>query len=140
MRIPLPPPRGPRRVAMAAAAALAALAPAMAMACGACDEDKVAATYDHGVVVRAAAGGEVIVFCAISGRFDAARLKTAASRVRGIRPASVRVSIEPAALSFAVDPKRSSARAAVDSARRAMAPGVGLTVVRFVVPARALLP
>jgi hypothetical protein len=31
------------------------------MACGACDEDKIAATYDHGVVTRAAAGGEVMV-------------------------------------------------------------------------------
>lgn len=137
MTMPVSPWHGRLRLAIAAAAVLGAFVPAIGAACGACDEDKVAATYDHAVVTRATAGGEVMVFCAISGRFDAARLKAAAGRVRGVRPESVRVSTEPAALSFAVDPKRRSAQAAVDAAQRALPPDARLTVVRLLAPARA---
>ena len=122
-----------RTVARVAAltTALVAFAPAASQACGACDEDKVAATYDHGVVTRAAAGGDVMVFCEVIGPLDVPRLKAAAQRVRGIKAQSVRVSTQPAALSFAVDPKLRSPQAAVDAAQRGVSPAVRLTIVRL---------
>ena len=43
-----------------------AIASGSAYACGACIEDKVAATYDHAVVTKATAKGQVVVF----GTFD----------------------------------------------------------------------
>lgn len=124
-------PCGPRRAAVALAAALAAFAPEASHACGACIEDTVAATYDHGVVERAAAHGDVMVFCAVTGPLDASRLKETARRVRGVKPQSVRVSAEPAALSFAVDPKAQSPQATVDAVQRSAARGTRLTIVRL---------
>ncbi len=100
------------------------------LACGACAEDKVAATYDHAVVRHAAASGDVMVFCEIGGPLDAAHLKAAARGVRGVRPHSVRVSAQPAALSFAIEPKFQSPQAAVDLMQRAAALGTRLTIVR----------
>ena len=44
-------------------------------ACGVCDEDKVAATYDHAVVRRANLQGRVMVFCEVRGPLDARRLQ-----------------------------------------------------------------
>lgn len=113
---------------MALAAALAAFAPAASHACGACIEDTVAATYDYGVVERAAAHGDVMVYCAVTGPLDASRLKETARRVRGVKPQSVRVS---AALSFAVDPKAQSPQATVDAVQRSAARGTRLTIVRL---------
>ncbi|MGQ0622695.1 MAG: hypothetical protein ACT4QA_22800 [Panacagrimonas sp.] len=116
---------------------LLALAPAAAQACGACDEDKIAATYDHAVVRRAAASGDVMVYCAISGPFDDERLKRAASGVHGVRPDSVRVAAQPAALSFAVDPTVQSPQAAIELAQSALPSNLHLTLVRLVMPAPA---
>lgn len=111
----------------AAAAAFAALP---VRACGVCDEDKVAATYDHAVVERAASKGRVVVFCEVRGPLDARRLRAAARRVKGIDPASVRTSAQPAALSFALDGGRRSPQAAVD-ALQALAPhGTQLALLR----------
>ena len=121
---------GPRGVVVIAAA-LAAIAPAASLACGACVEDKIAATYDHGVVEQAAANGDVMVFCEVTGSLDAQRLKQVVRRVHGVKPQSVRVSAQPAALSFAVDPRAHSPRAAVDAAQRSLAPGTRLTIVRL---------
>jgi hypothetical protein len=123
-----------RPVAIAMAAALAAIAPSPSRACGACDEDKIAATYDHAVVERAAASGDVVVFCAITGPLDAQRLTQAVRRVRGVQPRSVRVSAQPAALSFAVDPKVRSPQAAVEAAQRSLAPGTRVAIVRLQAP------
>jgi hypothetical protein len=120
-----------RPVAIAIAATLAAIAPSAGQACGACDEDKIAATYDHAVVERAAATGGVVVFCAITGPLDAQRLTHAVRRVRGVEPRSVRVSTQPAALSFAVDPKVRSPQAAVEAAQRSLTPGTRVTIVRL---------
>ncbi len=103
----------------------------VSLACGACIEDKVAATYDHAVVRHAAASGDVMVFCAVGGPLDAARLKAAVRGVRGIRPRSVRVSAQPAALSFAFEPTFQSPQAAVERIQRAAAPGTRLTIVRL---------
>ena len=59
----------PRWIAIAAA--LAAAAPATALACGACDEDKIAATYDHAVIDAAIAGSIVKWYSSRSTAVDA---------------------------------------------------------------------
>ena len=119
------------RVAAALLAGLAALLPLASHACGACVEDQVAATYDHQVVQRAAAAGDVMVYCKVDGPLDARRLLRAARGVTGIRPQSVRTSVQPAALSFAVDPSRQSAAAAVAATQRALPAATRLTVIRL---------
>jgi copper chaperone CopZ len=82
-------------------------------ACGHCVEDKVAAVYDYAVVSKAQALHQHVAFVAIDGSFstDARTRGAIADIVRtaeGVDRASVRVSLELAALSFAFDPKRAS--------------------------------
>jgi hypothetical protein len=124
-------PRIGRRGARVITVALVAFAPAASLACGACVEDKIAATYDHGVVEQAVANGDVIVFCEVTGSLDAQRLMQATRRVHGINPKSVRLSAQPPALSFAVDPSVRSPQAAVNAAQRSLAPGTRLTIVHL---------
>ena len=116
--------------------ALAAWAPAPSLACGACVEDKVAATYDHSAVVRAATNGNVTVFCDVIGRVEARHLRAAVRQVRGVDARSVRVSVQPAALSFAVDPAAGSPQAAVDAVQRALPATARLKIVRLLAPQR----
>lgn len=111
-----------------------ALAPPTGQACGACDEDEIAATYDHAVVQRAAAKGDVMVYCSVSGPLDDQQVKQAAIAVQGVRPDSVRVASHPAALSFAIDPAVQSPSAAIEAAQRALPSNVRLTLVRQVAP------
>jgi hypothetical protein len=114
------------------AAALIALAPA-AWACGVCVEDKMAATYDHEVVVRAAAKGRAMVFCEIAGPLDVRQVRNAARNVRGIDAASVRVSSQPPAVSFALDAKQSP-QAAVSAMQRGIPSGTHVAVVKVIAP------
>ncbi|MEP6943281.1 MAG: hypothetical protein ABI981_10120 [Betaproteobacteria bacterium] len=111
--------------------------PTMAMACGACDEDTVAATYDHPVAQRAITRGQVLVFASIEGIGDAKALAnragSAARRVAGVDRASVRVSAAPLALSFAIDPKMQTVEGAiVDVQHRGHDQDIRLSVVRVV--------
>jgi hypothetical protein len=109
---------------------LLALAAPAVWACGVCVEDKVAATYDYAVVQRALARGQVVVYCEMSGRGGDARLRQAAARVPGLDAASVRISAEPAALSFALDAAKRSPAAAAAALQHAV-PGVHLHVIRI---------
>ncbi|HXE49916.1 MAG TPA: hypothetical protein VN663_16155 [Ramlibacter sp.] len=118
------------------AAALLAVIPA-AWACGVCIEDKVAATYDHEVVVRAAAKGKLMVFCEIAGPLDARRIRSAAHSVRGVDPASLRISSQPAALSFALE-ARQSPQAAVSDIQRGIPAGTHVAIVGVIAPGGAL--
>ncbi len=127
-----PRPRRAQRLATALVAGLVALAPAASHACGACIEDKAAATYDHAVAMRAAARGDVMMYCEVAGAFDPQRLTQAVRRVRGIKADSVRIAAQPAALSFALDPSRLSPEAAVAATQRGLATGTRLTIVRRV--------
>ncbi|HWI81312.1 hypothetical protein [Ramlibacter sp.] len=119
-----------RRLLLAIPGLLALAAPA-AWGCGVCVEDKVAATYDHAVLQRAAANGQLVMFCGVTGRADAARLRQAAASVRGLDRASVRVSAQPAALSFALDPRRQSPRHAVAALQRALPPGTQVELIKL---------
>lgn len=66
---------------------LMALLPPLAQACGACIEDKVAATYDYAVEAKAFARQQVLVFAQIDGPVDAkaagAQIVAVAAKVRG---------------------------------------------------------
>jgi hypothetical protein len=108
--------------------------PALAAACGACIEDKVAATYDHAVIERAHREHRVMVFAEIRGEKTPVELERAAAlaarRQRGIDPASVRSAHAPLALSFALD-GRIEPQAAVEAiANTANMPGLDLAVVK----------
>ena len=115
---------------LAAIVALGAVAPDAA-ACGACIEDKVAATFDYAVITKAAQRRQVVVFAEFAGEGAAAALeaplRAAAARTPGIDASSVRTSGSPQALSFALDPAVSTPRAALAAIER----GVRGTKVRL---------
>lgn len=102
-----------------------------AWGCGVCVEDKVAATYDHAVVQRAAAAGKAMVYCEIHGALDARRWQSAARQVRGLDTASVRVSSQPAAISFALDTAQQSPQSAAAALQKAV-PGSRVAIVRLI--------
>lgn len=114
------------------AALLAAGALPAAQACGTCVEDKIAATYDYAEVQRAAAVGRAVVYCEVAGPWDAARLQAAARKVRGLDAKSLRLSREPAALSFALDTKKQSPQAAVLALQVAAPAGTRIAIVKVV--------
>ena len=102
-----------------------------ALACGACDEDKVAATYDHAAVQRATAQRHVVVFCDVQGpALDAARVRRLAAQTSGIDPASIRTSAAPATVSFTLDPHKRSPRSAAAALQRAAPAGTRIAIVR----------
>jgi hypothetical protein len=116
------------KTALAVAALLAA--GTQALACGVCAEDKIAATYDHRSVREALARGRVVVYCDLGGLADVRRAGRAAERLRGVDAASVRVSAQPAALSFVLDPKQQSPQAAVLALQAALPAGAKPVVLK----------
>ena len=101
-----------------AASASLLLVATPARACGACAEDKMAATYDHAVVQQAAAQRKVVVFCDVQGVVAATARREAAARAAGVQAGSVRVSAEPAAVSFLLDPSVQQPQAAAAEVAR----------------------
>jgi hypothetical protein len=131
-----------RAFSVAVIAATLATAPPAASACGVCVEDKVAATYDHAVIERAAAKGQQVVFVAVDGPVDgdAVGRKVAKAHVKGVVAGTVRVSAAPTAFSFVLDAREEPARA-VDGFRRALAdPLAQLTLVRVARDGRLVEP
>lgn len=122
-----------RRGSAILAAALAAFAPA-ALACGVCVEDKVAATYDHGVITQALGRGHVVVFAEVKGPGSAAAMtqaaRKAAATVRGVDRASVRSAEQPTVLSFALDGKVRTPAQALAAMERAAASRVKLDLLK----------
>jgi hypothetical protein len=114
------------------AAGLIAFSPGT-WACGYCVEDKVAATYDHAVVTKAIGNGRVVVFAEVSGSGSAAGLaraaRRAAGRVRDVDPGSVRVSLAPVTVSFAMSTTALSAEGALAAAERAATGGLRLKLL-----------
>ena len=96
-----------RAVLFAAGLLLATQGPA-ALGCGHCAEDKVAATYDHAVVTRAAKRGHAMVYSEVVGieRAEhgwAPALVAVLEAVPGVDRGTVRLSAAPAAVSFSMD-------------------------------------
>ena len=88
----------------------------LAVMCGVCLEDKVAATYDHALVERALAQHRVVVFAEPRASVDQKTLRAMAAkaaRAPGVDAATVKTSAAPASVSFVLDPKRANARATV---------------------------
>lgn len=133
-------PRGLVISACGLAAALSVLAGIRtpAGACGHCIEDKVAATYDFGVLTRAARRGHVVVYTEIRGPAAGAGpalrafVVHALASIPGVDPGTVRVSLDPPAASFACDsatPTPGKLIAAV--APRLAAKGLSLNVIQI---------
>jgi hypothetical protein len=106
-----------------------------ARACGACVEDKVAATYDHAVIHTAIAKRQQVVFVAVDGTVDinkiGTRIAAAAPKVRGVVASTLRTSVAPPAFSFALDAAQTP-EIAMAGFRKAIADsGVRLTMVRI---------
>ena len=117
-------------------AALLCMWPLVGWSCGACDEDKVAATYDHAVVSRATAARHTVVFVAVDMPVEplafAKRVASLTPSVRGVLRGSVRTAHAPVAFSFVLDPAVQAPASAVDELRRLLDAGPALRVVRIV--------
>ena len=109
-------------VAVAAIVLPIVLSAGLAQACGACDEDKIAATYDYAVEATAFARHHTIVVAEISGFVDAkvvtARIAVVAPRVRGVQPGTVRTAVAPPAFSFEIDPTMAAPQATLADFQR----------------------
>lgn len=110
--------------------------PVLAWSCGVCDEDKVAATYDHEVISRAAAARYSVVFftmdTSVEPRAFAQRVASVAPRVRGVVRGSVRAAIAPVAFSFVLDPAVQTPVSAVADLSRLLNAEPGLRILRVV--------
>jgi hypothetical protein len=124
-----------KRIALVSTIVIAVAAPAAVRACGACVEDKVAATYDYVVIHKAIAKHRQVVFVAVDGPIDAdkmgARIAAAAAQVRGIVAGTLRTSVAPPAFSFALDAAQTPETALAAFRKAVGDPGVRLTVVRI---------
>lgn len=99
-----------RRPALASLCFALIVMAANALACGHCIEDKIAAVYDYAVVKQALARNHEVAFFALAGDVMASAenhraIERETSKVPGIDPGSVRVSLENASLSVAYDPR-----------------------------------
>lgn len=97
-----------------------------AHACGHCREDKIAATYDYAVVAAAHRRGQVVVFAELRGTIPPAStlggwIRQQVEGCRGVVPGTVRVSLEPAALSFACGARTPGVSAILDQVRGKLA-------------------
>lgn len=122
-----------------AVATVVALTSAVALACGHCDEDRIAAVYDHALSQRTLALKHEIIFFAWDGplaQSDASRQKMLAlgEAVPGVDKGSTRVSMQPAALAVAFAPQRYSAQA-VEAALKQKLASMKLTITRLPNPA-----
>jgi len=115
--------------------AVLAVAPGMAVGCGACIEDKMAATYDHAIVAEAAATGRLVVFYEFALAGDpnnvTAQLLRAVPLVKGVQRGSVRVSAVPPAFSFVLDPHAQTPQAVTaELQRRVGNPALHIKLIR----------
>lgn len=106
-----------------------------ALACGYCIEDRVAAVYDHAVVVKSLDRGHPVAFLGIEGPLGTAERKTIEAALRGVPgldAGSLRVSLSGAALSFAYDPKRGLGPIMKGVERRLASKGLGLSLLKVI--------
>lgn len=125
--------------ALVRAALLASLAMAapLALACGYCIEDRVAAVYDHDVVEAAVAKKRFVAFFSIAGAGtpDAASRRAIATALEagGVLKGTTRVALESAACSAAFDPARTSLERIVAKANQPLAAkGLSIAALRVI--------
>ena len=97
-----------------------------ALACGYCVEDKMAAAYDHAVVVRALGQKHRVAFFHIDGTLPPGQstkraLEAIAESAAGADPGSARVSVESSSLAVAFDPQRTPVAALQSALERKLA-------------------
>jgi hypothetical protein len=114
-----------------------AAAPMLAAACGVCIEDKMAATYDHAVITTAFNRGHTVVFAEmsdapLSNADQTRKIIQAFEAAPGVDRGSVRVSFNPAAISFAVDEGKTEIRNVLNGAETALKSGVHFSLIRAV--------
>jgi hypothetical protein len=106
-----------------------------ALACGYCVEDKIAAAYDHGVVVRAVDARHKVVFLSVEGAPAGSQgraLVRVVETTAGVDAGTVRVSLEGGAVSFAYDPSRSLGPIINSIEKKFAAKGAGVSLLRVV--------
>lgn len=118
-----------------AGATVVALTSAVALACGHCDEDRIAAVYDHALSQRTLALKHEIIFFAWDGSVPLSadsrqKILALGEAVPGVDKGSTRVSMQPAALAVAFAPQRYSAQA-VEAALKQKLASLKLTLVRL---------
>jgi hypothetical protein len=122
-----------KRILLAISMATAVAVSGAAIACGACVEDKVAATYDHAVIAEAIRKHRQVAFVTVDAPRVAdvrRRIAAAARKVRSIDMATMRTSDSPAALSFVVARSEAPEHAVAGLREALRDPGVQLTLVR----------
>lgn len=110
----------------AAIAFLVALHGAVALACGYCIEDRIAAVYDHAAIERAFARHHHVAFFAIDGELQAnsaqrAMFEHALKKLPGVDTRSLLLSVEASSLAVGFDPERVSAAQIAESLQRGLA-------------------
>ncbi len=116
---------------------LLAAAPIWAAACGVCIEDKMAATYDHAAVTAAFKRGHVVVFAEIldanaTGEAHKRKIIQAIEARPGVDRGSVRVSFNPAAISFAFDERIGETQNVFEAAASSLKSGVHFALIRAI--------
>ena len=119
-----------------------AMTSGVALACGVCIDDKVAAVYDHAVMQQAVKAGKLVVYCELHGPFAvqalAPRARRAVQALQGIDQATVRTSDDLPVISFVVDPARQRPEAVVAALRERLAADKIVPTLLKVMPGAAL--
>jgi len=101
-------------------ASLLLMSTSSAIACGHCIEDKVAAVYDHAIVVKAVHEKHVVAFFGIEGplvvnNISKQEIQKVIGSINGVDPNTSRISLEIGSISLAYNPTLLSYPALLDS-------------------------
>jgi hypothetical protein len=101
-------------------ASLLLMSTSSAIACGHCIEDKVAAVYDHAVVVKAVHEKHVVAFFGIEGPLvvntaSKQDIQKIIGSINGVDPNTSRISLETGSMSLAFNPTLLSYPTLLDS-------------------------
>lgn len=108
------------------------------LACGYCVEDRVAAVYDHAIVMRALERRHEVAFLAIEGTLPASgelrrSIESAIGATQGVDRGTARVSLESASLSFAYDPRKPGLGPVLRAVEKTLAAkGLSLSILRVI--------
>ena len=104
-------------------ASLLLMSTSSVIACGHCIEDKVAAVYDHAIVVKAVHEKHIVAFFGIEGPLvvnttSKQDIQKILGSINGVDPNTSRISLETGSISFAYNPALLSYPTLMDSLDR----------------------
>jgi len=104
-------------------ASLLLMSTSSVIACGHCIEDKVAAVYDHAIVVKAVYEKHIVAFFGIEGPLVVntafkQEIQKILGSINGVDPNTSRISLETGSISFAYNPALLSYPTLMDSLDR----------------------